>query len=102
MPPAQSHLGPDARQAHHPGGHAGRVTSRPSTGKQLIEPRSSGCLAAPGQLQRHRSARSTQHRVSKIPNDEEQLTAAIIELARQLGLYDYRRIMALLQRAAGL
>ncbi len=43
--------------------------------------------------------RSTQRRVPKIPDDEEQLTAAIIDLARQYGRYGYRRITALLRQA---
>ena len=34
-----------------------------------------------------------------MPDDEEQLTAAIIELARQYGRYGYRRITALLRQA---
>ncbi len=43
--------------------------------------------------------RSTQRRVPKIPDHEEQLTAAIIDLARQYGRYGYRRITALLRQA---
>jgi transposase InsO family protein len=42
--------------------------------------------------------RSTQRRVPKIPDHEEQLTAAIIDLARQYGRYGYRRITALLRQ----
>jgi hypothetical protein len=44
--------------------------------------------------------RSTQRRVLVKPDDEERLTAAIIELATQYGRHGYRRITALL-RAAG-
>ena len=43
--------------------------------------------------------RSTQRRAPKIPDDEVQLTAAIIDLARQYGRYGYRRITALLRQA---
>jgi putative transposase len=35
-----------------------------------------------------------------VPDDEEQLTAEIVDLARQYGRYGYRRITALL-RASG-
>ena len=42
--------------------------------------------------------RSTQRRAPKVPDDEEQLTAAIIDLARQYGRYGYRRITALLRQ----
>jgi transposase InsO family protein len=44
--------------------------------------------------------RSTQRRVLRVADDEERLTAAIIELATMYGRYGYRRITALL-RAAG-
>jgi transposase InsO family protein len=44
--------------------------------------------------------RSTQRRVLSVTDDEERLTAAIIELATLYGRYGYRRITALL-RAAG-
>jgi putative transposase len=43
--------------------------------------------------------RSTQRRVPGTPDDEEQLTADIVELARQYGRYGYRRITALLRHA---
>ena len=43
--------------------------------------------------------RSTQRRVPRTPDDEEQLTADIVELARQYGRYGYRRITALLRHA---
>jgi hypothetical protein len=37
--------------------------------------------------------------VLKVADDEERLTAAIIELATQYGRYGYRRITALLRQA---
>jgi putative transposase len=43
--------------------------------------------------------RSTQRRVPHMPDDEEQLTAEIVDLARQYGRYGYRRITALLRRS---
>jgi transposase InsO family protein len=46
--------------------------------------------------------RSTQRRVLKMADDEEQLTAAIIELATMYGRYGYRRITALLRQAGWL
>lgn len=42
-------------------------------------------------------ARSTQRRVRKIPNDEEQLVARITALASQYGRYGYRRITVMLK-----
>jgi hypothetical protein len=44
--------------------------------------------------------RSTQRRIPTTPDDEAALTADIIELARKYGRYGYRRITALLRRAA--
>jgi putative transposase len=43
--------------------------------------------------------RSTQRRLPRTAADEEQLTADIVELARQYGRYGYRRITALLRHA---
>ena len=43
--------------------------------------------------------RSTQRKVPRGRDDEAQLTADIVELARQYGRYGYRRINALLRRA---
>ncbi len=45
--------------------------------------------------------RSTQRKVPTGRDDEERLTADIIELARQYGRYGYRKIAALLRNAAG-
>jgi len=43
--------------------------------------------------------RSTQRKAPQGPEDEERLTADIIELARQYGRYGYRKIAALLRQA---
>ena len=43
--------------------------------------------------------RSTQRKPPRTPDDEAQLTADIIELAKQYGRYGYRRITALLRTA---
>jgi len=45
--------------------------------------------------------RSTQRRVPRQRDDEERLTADIIELARQYGRYGYRKIAELLRSTAG-
>ena len=44
--------------------------------------------------------RSTQRKKPTTPDDEAALTADIVELARQYGRYGYRRVTALLRRAA--
>ena len=46
--------------------------------------------------------RSTQRRMLRKPDDEERLTAVIIELATMYGRYGYRRITALLRQAGWL
>ena len=43
--------------------------------------------------------RSTQRKVPRGRDDEERLTADIIELARQYGRYGYRKVAALLRQA---
>ena len=46
--------------------------------------------------------RSTQRKAPRGNEDEEQLTADLIELARQYGRYGYRKITALLREAGWL
>ena len=46
--------------------------------------------------------RSTQRRIPTGPDDEERLTADIVELARQYGRYGYRKIAELLRDHSGL
>ena len=46
--------------------------------------------------------RSTQRKIPRGRGDEEQLTADIVELARQYGRYGYRKIAELLRRAGWL
>ena len=46
--------------------------------------------------------RSTQRKAPRGRDDEEQLTADIIELARQYGRYGYRKVTALLRDAGWL
>jgi hypothetical protein len=45
--------------------------------------------------------RSTQRRNPTGPDDEERLTADLVELARQYGRYGYRKIAELLRTTAG-
>ena len=45
--------------------------------------------------------RSTQRRIPTGPDDEERLTADIVELVRQYGRYGYRKIAELLRTTAG-
>jgi hypothetical protein len=45
--------------------------------------------------------RSTQRRIPRGRDDEERLTADIVELARQYGRYGYRKIAELLRTTAG-
>jgi putative transposase len=46
--------------------------------------------------------RSTQRKIPRGRKDEDQLTADVVELARQYGRYGYRKIAALLRRAGWL
>ena len=48
-----------------------------------------------------RQHRSTQRRIPTAREDEERLTADIIELAREYGRYGYRKIAEMLRRKAG-
>ena len=45
--------------------------------------------------------RSTQRRIPRGRDDEEQLIADIVELVRRYGRYGYRKIAALLRSTAG-
>ncbi len=45
--------------------------------------------------------RSTQRRIPRSRDDEEQLVADLVELARRYGRYGYRKIAALLRSTAG-
>ena len=46
--------------------------------------------------------RSTQRKIPRGREDEECLTADIIELARQYGRYGYRKVAGLLRQAGGI
>ena len=53
-------------------------------------------------LDGHLQHRSTQRKTPRGRDDEERLTADIVELARRYGRYGYRRITALLREAGWL
>ena len=99
---AQGDLGPDAGQADPAGGCPGKLLS-PARRRACIEhvrrelhvSERRACAA----LGQHRS---TQRKVPRGRDDEERLTADIIELARQYGRYGYRKIAALLRDAGWL
>ena len=99
---AQGDLGPDAGQAHFAGSCPGKLLS-PARRRACIEQvrkvmhvsERRACAA----LGQHRS---TQRRVPRGRDDEEQLTTDLIALARQYGRYGYRKIAGLLRsRRAG-
>ena len=100
--PAQGGRGPDARQADPGGGRAGKLLG-PARRRACIEhvrrtlsvSERRACAA----LGQHRS---TQRKAPRGRDDEERLTADIIELARQYGRYGYRKVTALLREAGWL
>src|SRR5271163_3424826 len=98
-PSSPGDLGPDAGQAHSAGGCPGKLLS-PARRRACIEQirahlhvsERRACAA----LGQHRS---TQRKAPRGRNDEERLSADIIELARQYGRYGYRKIAGLLEQA---
>ena len=96
---AQGGFRSDARQADPAGGRQGKLLS-PARRRACVEhvchtinvSERRACRA----LGQHRS---TQRKVPRGRDDEERLTADIIELARQYGRYGYRKIAALLRDA---
>src|SRR5918997_2128130 len=93
--------GPDPGQADPQGGGRGKLLS-PARRRACIEhvrgklriPERRACAA----LGQHRS---TQRKLPRGRDDEERLTADIVELARRYGRYGYRKIAALLRSTAG-
>jgi putative transposase len=89
----------DAGQAHSAGGFPGKLLS-PARRRACIEQvraqlhvSERRACAALGQQ------RSTQRKVPRGREDEERLTADIIELAQQYGRYGYRKVAGLLRQA---
>src|SRR5205823_9113469 len=94
---SQSDLGPDAGQADPPGGSPGKLLS-PARRRACIE----HVRCSLGVSERRACAalgqhRSTQRKMPQGRDDEERLTADIIELPRLYGRYGYRKIAALLR-----
>src|SRR5438094_3678622 len=102
QPAAPRGVRPDIRQADPAGGGAGKLLS-PARRRACIEhvrqalsiSERRACAA----LGQHRS---TQRKMPRGREDEERLTADIVELARQYGRYGYRKIAELLRRAGWL
>ncbi len=94
-------VGPDAGQDDFGGGGPGKLLS-PARRRAAID-HVRRCLNVSERrvcrvLGQHRS---TQRRIPTGREDEEQLTADIVELARQYGRYGYRKIAELLRSTAG-
>src|SRR5437764_1688000 len=99
QPAAPRGVGPDIGQADPAGGGAGKLLS-PARRRACIE-HIRGVLyvserRACAALGQHRS---TQRKIPRGREDEERLTADIIELARQYGRYGYRKVAGLLRQA---
>ena len=96
---AQGGFGPDAGQADPGGGGQGKLLS-PARRRACIEHIRSGTQRVRAAcLRRSRAASLDATRGSAGREDEERLTADIIELARQYGRYGYRKIAELLRKA---
>ena len=101
-PSSQGDLRPDARQAHSAGSCPGKLLS-PARRRACIEQ-----IRAVMEVSERRVCaalgqhRSTQRKVPRGRKDEEQLTADIVEFARQYGRYGYRKIAGLLEQAGWL
>ena len=99
---AQGGRGPDAGQADPGGGRPGKLLS-PARRRACVE----HVVRTLGVSERRACAalgqhRSTQRKAPRGRDDEERLTADIIELARQYGRYGYRKVTALLRDAGWL
>src|SRR5215213_1273379 len=100
--PAQSHRRPHPRQADPAGGRPGKLLS-PARRRACVEH-----IRAVLKVSERRACRalgqhrSTQRKAPRGKEDEEQLRADLIELARKYGRYGYRKISALLRDAGWL
>src|SRR5215211_2491525 len=100
-PPAPGGRRPHPRQADPQGGRRGKLLS-PARRRACVEhvrvavrvSERRGCRV----LGQHRS---TQRKPPRGRNDEEQLTADVVELARRYGRYGYRKVAELLRSTAG-
>src|SRR5689334_21143821 len=97
--PAQGHRGSHARQADPAGGRPGKLLS-PARRRACVEHiRSVLTISERRTCRALGQHRSTQRKAPRGQEDEERLTADLIELARQYGRYGYRKIAALLRDA---
>src|SRR5215208_6591463 len=100
--PAQSHRGSHARQADPAGGRPGKLLS-PARRRACVEHiRSVLTISERRACRALGQHRSTQRKAPRGKEDEEQLRADLIELARKYGRYGYRKISALLRDAGWL
>ena len=100
--PAQGDRGPHARQADPAGGRPGKLLS-PARRRACVEHIRSVLTVSERRACRALGQhRSTQRKAPRGREDEEQLTADLIALARQYGRYGYRKITALLRDAGWL
>src|SRR5215210_7920310 len=100
--PAQSHCRSHPRQADPAGGGPGKLLS-PARRRACVEHiRSVLTISERRACRALGQHRSTQRKAPRGQEDEEQLTADLIELARQYGRYGYRKITALLRDAGWL
>src|SRR3954467_9964461 len=100
--PAQSHRRPHARQADPARGRPGKLLS-PARRRACVEHIRSVLKVSERRACRALGQpRSTQRKAPRGQEDEEALTADLVELARQYGRYGYRKITALLRDAGWL
>src|ERR671927_26757 len=100
--PAQGDCRPHARQADPAGGRPGKLLS-PARRRACVEHiRSVLTISERRACRALGQHRSTQRKTPRGKEDEEQLTADLIALARQYGRYGYRKISALLRDAGWL
>src|SRR5215207_4495923 len=100
-PVAPGGSGPHARQADPERGCLGKLLS-PARRRVCIEHVREKLQVSERRVCRALGQhRSTQRKLPRGRDDEEQLTADIIELARQYGRYGYRKIAQLLRSTAG-
>src|ERR671920_2261889 len=98
---AQGGRGPDLGQANPGGGRTGKLLG-PARRRACVE----HIVHTMGVSERRTCAALGQHRSTrrKAPrgrDDEERLTADIVELARRYGRYGYRKVAELLRSTAG-
>src|SRR5688500_17813751 len=100
-PPAPGGRRPHPRQADPQGGRRGKLLS-PARRRACIEHVRAALRVSERRVRRVLGQhRSTQRKPPRGRDDEEQLTADIVELARRYGRYGYRKVAELLRSTAG-